>query len=159
MGPRPALHMPVRDVEGLLGQDEMPWVVEGGIGVVEYMQVLTEIRNFPTTTVYHKSVAFYIKMVVGKYSQIYEGSPSGSLMRRLADRATIFSPTDMWQAGCFSTTAKEAGTSAAICDVYSVMAFVSEDFGDSGKCNYYLAEDTFYSNSIAMAFQVSSHPC
>ena len=33
--------MPVRDVEGLFGQDEMAWEVEDGIGVVEYMKVLT----------------------------------------------------------------------------------------------------------------------
>ena len=78
-------------------------------------------------------------------------------MRRLVDGATVFSPTDIWQFGCFSTTAKEAGTSAAICDVYSVMAFVSEDFSESGKCNYYLAEDTFYTSSNVMAFQVSFH--
>ena len=76
-------------------------------------------------------------------------------MKGLAEGATIFSPVGMWQAGCFSTAAKESGTSAAICDVYSVLAFMSEDFGQNGKCNYYLAEDAFYSNSIAMAFQVS----
>ena len=60
----------------------------------------------------------------------------------------------MWEAGCFSISAKESGNAAAICDVYSVMAVVSEDFGSSGKCNYYLAEDVIYVNSIAMAFQV-----
>ena len=77
-------------------------------------------------------------------------------MRRLADRATIFSPGDgaMWEAGCFSKATRESGNAAAICDVYSVMAVVSEDFGGSGKCNYYLAEDVIYVNSIAMAFQV-----
>ena len=56
---RPALHMPVRNVEGLLGQDEMSWVVEDGIGVVEYMKVLIEIyysvHVFPTTM----AIAFY----------------------------------------------------------------------------------------------------
>ena len=31
---------------------------------------------------------------------------------------------------------------------------LSEDFGSSGKCNYYMAEDVIYVNSIAMAFQV-----
>ena len=40
---RPALHMPVKDVEGLLRQDEMSWVVEDGIGVVEYMKVSIKI--------------------------------------------------------------------------------------------------------------------
>lgn len=43
---RPALHMPVRNVEGLLGHDEMSWVVEDGIGVVEYMKVLIEILQY-----------------------------------------------------------------------------------------------------------------
>ena len=43
---RPSLHRPVRDVDGLLAQEEVSWVVEGGIGVVEYMQVLNDIQNF-----------------------------------------------------------------------------------------------------------------
>ena len=42
---RPSLHRPVRDIEGLLAQEEMSWVVEGGIGVVEYMQVPNEAPN------------------------------------------------------------------------------------------------------------------
>ena len=42
---RPSLHRPVRDIEGLLAQEEMSWVVEGGIGVVEYMQVPNNVPN------------------------------------------------------------------------------------------------------------------
>ena len=43
---------------------------------------------------------------------------------------------------------------ASLCDETSIMALISDDFTENGKCNFYTIADRFLVTSGVMAFQV-----
>ena len=58
---------------------------------------------------------------------------------------------------CFSKEELEAGTYVSICDHQNIQSSKSTDFSETGKCNYYTIEETFFTTPQVMAFQVGKN--
>ena len=56
--------------------------------------------------------------------------------------------------GCFTAATMRSLTHASLCDETSVRALISDDFAETGKCNFYTVRDRFLVTSGVMAFQV-----
>ncbi|XP_071529502.1 glutamate receptor ionotropic, delta-1-like [Panulirus ornatus] len=50
-----------------------------------------------------------------------------------------------------------AGMYAAVCDKMTMKKVMSEDFSETGKCNYYMAREDFKAMPLALAFQHHHH--
>ena len=61
---------------------------------------------------------------------------------------------DLLGYGCFTAATKRSLTHASLCDETSVRALISDDFAETGKCNFYTVRDRFLVTSGVMAFQV-----
>ena len=64
-----------------------------------------------------------------------------------------------WIDGCYTTSTKESGNVASICDILSIKDLTSRDFSDTTMCNYYTTNDKFSYIPIVMAFQVWMFGC
>ena len=82
------------------------------------------------------------------------------MTKAISPKAIMLSPDqDMtddeeWIDGCYTTSTKESGKVASICDILSIKDLISRDFSDTTQCNYYTTYDKFAYLPIAMAFQV-----
>ena len=58
--------------------------------------------------------------------------------------------------GCPVAKLKDEGKShtGSICDARQILHMFHKDFSESGKCNFYLLEENFFSVMSYMAFQV-----
>lgn len=84
--------------------------------------------------------------------------PPGSVLRRLNDHARIMnvmSTEDHMMYGCFTKDFYQRGDIGVICLEGGFYALVSNDFSNTGRCNYYMLEDKFLTSGAAMAFQVT----
>ena len=117
----PKLHDPIRTLEELVSQNEIPWVIEEG------------------------SIDFYLS-----------SSASGSILRRLYEGATRMNKMtflEQMMHGCFTTEIKQEGRYGSICSSGSIVALMTNDYTNTGKCNYYITEDKFLASGSSMAFQ------
>ena len=136
---RPKLDRQIKKHEDFLHQEEITLVVEGGIGIVDKMRQ----------------------------------SPNGSIMRSLIEKTLIMSYDDddnelpmnfdypaEYIEDCFplyqNVSEQYIRNYASICDIDSIKSRLSDDFRDSGKCNWYILQQTmFLSTPSVMVFQVS----
>ena len=86
--------------------------------------------------------------------EFLKASPPNSRLRRLVEGAKLLSSSEM--NGCYVKEAitKQSGQFASICDINSIMTLLSQDYSETGTCNYYLTEEKFQLTSNAMALQV-----
>ena len=117
---KPSLLSPIRTLEGLVSQHEVPWVIEKG-GLAEYLM-----------------------------SQV----ATGSVMKRMFERGTTMPSIVGSSELCYTTEVKKDGTFAAVCHLPSVKALISKDFSNTGKCNYYIVEESFLHSRGALGIQV-----
>ena len=112
---KPTLDMPIKNVEKLLNQNEISWVIEDGTAIIEFLKA----------------------------------SPPNSRFRRLVEEAKLLSSSEM--SGCYiKETETKSGQFASICDINSIMTLLSQDYSETGTCNYYLTEEKFQMTSNAM---------
>ena len=120
------LQQPIRTLEELMNQGEMSWVLEKGVPAEFVM----------------------------KYS-----TPEGSTMKNLYNGASLVSrlnSKEYVKYGCPVAKLREDGKShtGSICDANQIFQMFHKDFGETGKCNFYLLEEDFFSVMSYMAFQV-----
>ena len=85
-------------------------------------------------------------------------SPINSTMRQLINETQRLSPHPDWPSGCFNSRTGHTKSHASICDTHSILAHLSEDFSETGKCNWYTLKPAsmgFFPGSSVMAFQVA----
>ena len=120
---KPRLGYPIRTLEGLLDQSEIPWVIEKD----------------------------------GQAASLLKSSPSGSLLKQLYDGATFMSrrtTQEMMLNGCYSNEIKQKGEHGAVCFSSDISVLMLNDYSKTGRCNYYVIEDKFFTSGSFMAFQV-----
>ena len=120
---KPTLDMPIKNVEELLNQNEISWIIEDGIALIEFLKA----------------------------------SPPNSRLRRLVNGAKLLPSSQMSGCSIKETKSELSGLSASICDINSIMALLSQDYSETGTCNYYLTEEKFQLTSNAMALQARKH--
>ena len=123
---KPKLQDPIRTLEELVSQNEIPWVIKEG------------------------SILFYLKL-----------SASDSVLRKLYEHGTIMpqmTPLETMMHGCFTTEIKQEGRYGSICSSAGILGLMTNDYTNTGKCNYYIIEDKFLASGSSMAFQVK-HTC
>ena len=122
---KPKLQAPIRTLEELLGRDETEWVVPKGDSKELYLST----------------------------------APSGTLINSLYKRTTVVpqlsESENLCRCGCYALhpPLREKGI-GAICTNTEIMQTIAVDFGETGKCNFYLIEDLIESSGMPMAFQV-----
>ena len=65
---------------------------------------------------------------------------------------------DLLGYGCMTPATKRSLTYASLCDETSIRALISDDFAESGKCNFYTISDRYFVTGGVMALQVFSMP-
>ena len=84
-----------------------------------------------------------------------EQYPADSPKRRALEQAQII-PLASLVTGCFDNDTYYSRKHASYCDIQSILEILSEDFSNSGKCNWYeMKHDGLETNPMAMAFQVN----
>ena len=122
----PNLDMKFNKPEDLLYQQEITLVVEDGVGALEYMR----------------------------------RSPPGSTMSRLLEKTEVFEFDDdaplEWMENCFTTTGRYIGNYdyGAVCDIDSIKIRMSNDFSETGQCNWYKTKKSLFEVPAVMVFQV-----
>ena len=84
-------------------------------------------------------------------------SKAGTPMKKLYNGAKLMphlSPTERFKYGCYAAKLRGRGNYASICDLGSILPMYAKDYSETGKCNFYILEETFLSSVYAMAFQV-----
>ena len=56
---------------------------------------------------------------------------------------------------CFAKEEMDIGTYVSLCHYQSIRVDQSRDFSETGKCNFYTPEETFFTTPQVMAFKVS----
>ena len=120
------LQQPIQTLEELMNQREMSWTLEKG-GVAEY-------------------VMKYITQEGSTMKNLYNGA---SLVSRLTSEEYV-------EYGGPVAKLKAEGKShtGSICDANQIFQMFHRDFGETGKCNFYLLEEDFFSVMSYMAFPV-----
>ena len=81
-----------------------------------------------------------------------------TMLARLFERATVMSPLtnhERLMYSCYSTKMIKSQSFASLCDEASISSLISQDYGRTGKCNFYLLEDKLLaSKSSHFAIQV-----
>ena len=62
---------------------------------------------------------------IGEYMK---ASPPGSTWRNLLEQASFLSYDEEWYGACHTTTTRESGKIASICDIYSLTDLISRDY-------------------------------
>ena len=114
---KPKLQSPITTLDELLGQYEVPWVIE--------------TDGLPG---YFKSTA-----------------APGSIMKRIFERATMMPKLSE---PCYTAEVKKDGRYGAVCASESIRALISQDYSETGKCNYYIVEEVLSWTIVALAIQV-----
>ena len=81
-------------------------------------------------------------------------SPQKSTMRMLLEETELMTWNKHWPSSCFTNSTQFTKRHASICDVISIKSLLSDDFSQSGKCNWYTTKTTFFHVPMVMAFQV-----
>ena len=81
-------------------------------------------------------------------------APKNSTFKRIIERTQILDADDDWSSNCFTTRTQSTLRHASICDHHSILTLLSEDFSESGKCNWYTLKSNFCDMPGVMAFQV-----
>ena len=89
-------------------------------------------------------------------TQYAKSKPMGSVMRTMIERAITFSWDEEWTDACFTIEAEKSGDIAAMCDITEATFAVSNQFSESGTCDYFLTEDKMIASNNVLAFQVHS---
>ena len=83
--------------------------------------------------------------------EFFRASPPSSRLRRLIEEANLSEMT-----GCLiDEQRKDSSKFASICDINSIMTLLSQDYSQTGTCNYYRTEDKFQMTNNAMALRAS----
>ena len=83
--------------------------------------------------------------------------PTGSVFKELNDHSTIMnvmSTEEHMKYGCFTKDLYQRGDIGVICPEAGFYVLISNDYGKTGRCNYYMLEEKFLTSGAAMAFQV-----
>ena len=80
-------------------------------------------------------------------------SEHGSVLRRLYEGRTIIHDKSL-EVNCFTTEIMKEGIFGSVCASGNIMALMTYDYSKTGKCNYYMTEDRFFTSGASMAFQV-----
>ena len=127
----PKLDRPVRKPEDLLNQEDLSWVVEAGIGAVEYMSAS------PPGSTWRK---IYEKIEeINDWEWEEEGMGEGL-------------------SACFSYSTYYSGKHASICDIDSIRSHMHYNFSGEGLCHWYITDNNFFEVSSVMVFQVMNLP-
>ena len=81
--------------------------------------------------------------------------PKNSTMAILLEKTERMAWTKHWPSNCFTNSTQFTKRHASICDVTNIKYLISDDFSQSGKCNWYKTKTTFFHVPVVMAFQVS----
>ena len=121
---KPKLEAPIRNLEELLNQDEISWVIEGKTSV--------DARFMSTAA---------------------PGSVMNLLYKR-ATFVPKLNKTERIKYGCHAAKMMGNGRVGSICGGRKMLQMIANDFSTTGKCNFYIIEDRLMSQSNSMAFQV-----
>ena len=75
--------------------------------------------------------------------EFLKASPPNSRLRRLVEEAKLLSSSEMSRCYIKQTKTKQSGQFASICDINSIMTLLSQDYSETGTCNYYLTGENF----------------
>ena len=120
----PQMQTRLRHVEDLVAQGEISWALE---------------KPFPGDISNWK--------VMARQSPFY---------KTLYERAEILELTNHERSeyGCLTSDLMESLKTAAVCSIGGIMAMISTDYKKTGKCNFYLLEDRFFTTPFYLPFQV-----
>ncbi len=93
------------------------------------------------------------------------GVEDGSLMQQIGRAAPAGSAFAKMHAGAtyggtcydFKEEIKAGEVPGSVCERVTIQKVLSDDFTETGKCNFYVASKDFLATSFAMAFQVLRH--
>ena len=140
------------------------WMLAIFVIAQAYAGNLTSILTRPILRKSVKNVEDLVNQTEIKWASVDEGAeiyeylestPSGSTMRRLFEQAekVAESASAHRYSPCY-TIERNARSWASICDIIDIDKLKSHDYGETGKCNYYTIDDTFFTTPAVMAFQV-----
>ena len=140
------------------------WMLALFVITQAYAGNLTSILTRPILRKSVKNVEDLVNQTEIKWASVDEGAeiyeylestPPGSTMRRLFDKAekVVESASAHTHSPCYKIE-RNARNWASICDIIDIDKLKSRDYGDTGKCNYYTIDDTFFTTPAVMAFQV-----
>ena len=89
---------------------------------------------------------------------LMRAAPPGSLTKKLYQRSSRMSLKVSEQA-CYSKELEEEGTHGAICFLEDFKTLTANDFGRSGKCNYYPLQQKFLQSWVSLAIPVRNAVC
>ena len=78
--------------------------------------------------------------------------PSKSTMGILLKETKRMTWNKHWPSSCFTNSTQFTKRHASICDVTSIKSLLSDDFSQSGKCNWYTTKTTFFHVPMVMVF-------
>ena len=82
--------------------------------------------------------------------QIGRSSPPGTVYHQMHKGAT-------YGGTCYQVKDEiKAGKLGSVCDSLTINLMLSEDFTETGRCHFYVAEEMFLATPFAMAFQIGS---
>ena len=130
-----------------------------------YAGNLTSMLTRPILIKNIKSVEHLVNQRNVKWANVDEGAEiyeylestsPGSTMRKLFDQAEPRTDSTSGHSDdpCYTLEQRGARNWASICDINDIDKLKSRDFGETGKCNYYTIDDTFFITPAVMAFQV-----
>ena len=139
------------------------WIMSFFVLAKSYSGALTALITKPTLDMPIRNVEELLNQNEISWSiedgiaviEFLKASPPNSRLRRLVEGARLLPSSEM--SGCYikGSEAKQSGLSAPICDINSIMTLLSQDYSETGTCNYYLTEEKFQLTSNAMALQAS----
>ena len=121
---KPKLEAPIRNLEELLNQDEISWVIEGKTSVV------------------------------GRFMHAAAPGSVMNLLYKRATFVPKLNKTERMKYGCHAAKMMGNGRVGSICGGRKISMMIAKDFRTTGKCNFYIIEDRLMSQSNSMAFQV-----
>ena len=96
---------------------------------------------------------------VGGYDgyDVWEYIKESKDLRPLYERAGV-PPLGAWAGyNCwYNREEMDSGLYVSICDHYNLLMDKARDFSETGKCNFYTIEETFFATPSVMAFQVGN---
>jgi hypothetical protein len=72
----------------------------------------------------------------------------------------MYNGAEFTRGTCYDTKERiKIGEMGQVCERITIQKVLSDDFGQTGVCSFYVAEKDFISTSFAMAFQVGFFFC
>ena len=176
---KPQFQSPIKNLEELLGQTEIPWVVEKGTPAELYMRAVPagttlnllhnqaelvpplprqEKAKGTTINEVHKIFKIFVPPLVWISCIILHTSDICPQKWQLfnpfsssAQRSFMHVP----QYGCYAAKLREKGS---VCSLGLIWYMIETDLSTSGKCNFYLIDERITSSMGVAAFQVNGIP-